>query len=611
MIPLQLLRVKITNKGKSITPIFCTSDEDLSLAANIIREFEESWKKRDRKGLLIDRIELVESEHGDYKLVRGISTLLERRCTFVKSNERSRKNGVDSVGLATAPDLLRRSLFEESSKRHFALTSLKREEIVRSVADKLGVDKENVGNEMWSDLDENLLLEYFDRITPATLVAWYNLAIMQTLLFSCTSLQITLRGGSSWKRVLRDVKRVGLMYNIRNQRTSEDTISHGNVVVCSLDGPLSMFKMTEIYGTAIAKLLPSVVSAESWSLQAWIIRKSISAGRKMYEFHISNENAPPFMALPDQNRTPKITAKSSSSFDSGVEEKFAIIFQQAHTGWTLIREPDPIILDNDKAFIPDFMFEKYGRRIYLEIVGFWTMEYIERKIDKLTRISSANNELYKDNKVDVFIAVNNDYYTTLKYKNFDKELSKLGSLVQKDHLILYDKGQVPLRPILSYLKSIDQEVIRRLADNAPSDLLAEIDRLTVGTDHEKNEDDTKSKGGSSSGIISIDELAKKYNIPSESVLMAIQSRQAGNINSDVNDNAHGYVIVGTYIITHPKILELERSLTSLSTFLDATFLFNKYKIPESCYVDLLLKLGYDIIWKGIDSTNASLEKRKR
>jgi predicted nuclease of restriction endonuclease-like RecB superfamily len=463
---------------------------------------------------------------------------------------------------------------------------------------------------MWSDLDENLLLENFNRITPATLVAWYNFAIMQTLLFSCITLQLTLHGGSNWKRVLRDVKRVGLMYNIRNERT-EDNISHDNMVVCSLDGPLSIFKMTEIYGTAIAKILPPLISSESWSLQAWIVRKSISAGRKMYEFDISKENAPPLIALPDQNMTAKINSKSVSSFDSRVEEKFAIIFQQAHTGWTLIREPDPVILDNDKAFIPDFMFEKYGRRVYLEIVGFWTMEYIERKIHKLTRISSSNNELCKDNKLDIFIAVNSDYFTTLKYKNFDKELSKLGSLVQKGHLILYNKGQVPLRPILSYLKSIDQEIIRRLASNAPNDLLAEIDGLTMSTDHDKNEDGSRSEGDGCGGIISIDELAKKYDIPSESVLMAIRSREAGNVNLNVNDNTLGYVIVGTYLIPQPRMLELEKSLTSISTFLDAASLFNKYKLPESCYVDLLSKLGYDIIWKGIDSTNASLEKRKR
>ena len=145
MIPLQLLRVKISNKGKNIAPIFCTSDEDVSLAANIIGEFEES------------------------------------------------------------------------SKSDFALTILRREEIIQSVARQLGVDRENVLNQMWGDLDENLVVENFDRITPAILVAWYNLAIIQTLLFSCTTLQVALHGGSSWKRVLRDVKRVGLMYNIRNQ----------------------------------------------------------------------------------------------------------------------------------------------------------------------------------------------------------------------------------------------------------------------------------------------------------------------------------------------------------------------------------------------------------
>lgn len=201
MIPLQLLRVKISNGGKSIAPIFCTSDEDVSLADNIIRWFEESWKKRERKGLLIDRIGLVESEHGDYKLVRGLFTLLERRCTFVKSSEQSRRNRIDSAGVMIEPYVIRRRVFEESSNRDFALTALKREEIIQSVAADLGVDKENVANEMWSDLNENLVLENFDRITPAVLVAWYNLALMQTLLFSCTTLQVALHGGSSWKRV--------------------------------------------------------------------------------------------------------------------------------------------------------------------------------------------------------------------------------------------------------------------------------------------------------------------------------------------------------------------------------------------------------------------------
>jgi uncharacterized protein len=601
MIPAQLLRVKVSNKGKHIAPIFCTSDEDLSLAGNIIRGFEESCKTRERKALLINKIGLFESEYGDYKLVRGLFTLLERRCKFVKNREFI-KNEIDSPGARVEPYIIRRKLFEKSSDCDFALTTLKRDEIIQSVASELGIDRHDLANEMWSDLDENLVLEYFDRITPTALLAWYNLALMQTLMFSCTALQFVLRGGSSWKGVLRHVKRVGLMYNIRNERSKEidqtsykDARYYDDNIVCSLDGPLSIFKLTDLYGTAIAKVLPYVISAESWSLEAWIIRNYSSVGRKIYEFHISKENAPPLIGLPNHIDSEENITSKSSYFDSAVEEKFALKFQQSHSGWTLIREPDPIIVNSDKAFIPDFMFERYGRRIYLEIVGFWTDEYIKRKVQKLTRISSED----KKGIIDIFIALDNNYYITSRYKNVEKDLlSRLCSSVQNGHLILYKNGQVPLKPILSYLKLIDQEMIRKFATAAHRELLADIDRLTISNNHQN---DTKCD----SGIVSIGTLAEKYNIPSDSVLLALQSRESG---LNVHDN--NYVIVGTYLIPRSKILQLQESLNFISSFTDAVLLFREYKVPESCHVDLISKLGYDIIWRGIDSTNACLEKRK-
>ncbi|HYA83120.1 MAG TPA: DUF790 family protein, partial [Candidatus Bathyarchaeia archaeon] len=490
----------------------------------------------------------------------------------------------------------------KSSACDFALTTLKRDEIIQSVASELGIDRQDVENEMWSDSDENLVLEYFDRITPTALLAWYNLALIQTLMFSCTALEFVLSGGSNWKGVLRHVKRVGLMYNIRNERSKEidqtsykDARYYDDNIVCSVDGPLSIFKMTDLYGTAIAKVLPYVISAESWSLEAWIVRNYLSVGRKIYEFHISKENAPPLIGLPYHIESEQKTTPKSSYFDSAVEEKFALKFQQSHSGWTLIREPDPIIVNSDKVFIPDFMFERYGCRIYLEIVGFWTDDYIKRKIQKLMRIYSENREA----KIDIFIALDNNYYITSRHKHVEKDLiSRLRSSVQDGHLILYKNGQVPLRPILSYLKSIDQEMIRKFATAAQRELLADIDRLTISNNHQN---DTECD----SGIVSISALAEKYNIPSDSVLLALQSREAA-----LNVHDKSYVIVGTCLIPRSKIYELQKSFNSISSFTDAVLLFREYKVPESCHVDLISKLGYDIIWRGIDSTNACLEKRK-
>src|SRR5919206_3532237 len=64
------------------------------------------------------------------------------------------------------------------------------------------------------------------------------------------------------------------------------------IIVCSIDGPLSIFKLTDRYGTAIAKLLPSIIVSRNWSLKALIVRKTDTMGKKIYEFIISSEESP-------------------------------------------------------------------------------------------------------------------------------------------------------------------------------------------------------------------------------------------------------------------------------------------------------------------------------
>ncbi|MCD6037773.1 MAG: bax1, partial [Nitrososphaeraceae archaeon] len=405
MLPLQLLRTRITEKGTNIVPRFCTADDSvLQLAAKIIKEFEESWKNKEKKLFLTERIALLESEYNDYKLARGFYTLLERRCIFTKIKEiKTESKGIANNVYVNNDNLhdpvnIRKELFEESSKRGFALTEFGRREIIDTVASRINVPSNDIIDVMWSDLEENLVLEWFDGISPEQLLAWYNLSLMQTLLFNCTKLEFSVSGGSNWKHILRDIKRLGLMYNLQyialedeKQSIHKDEIDYDNrdikfintsntdtknnpIIICSLDGPLSIFKLTDRYGTSIAKILPSIISSDTWSLKAWIVRKTMSLGKKIYEFKMSNNDAPLLSREPyynkenDKERKGTLhTTKESSQliyFDSGVEEKFSTRFEQSATGWKLIREPDPLILSNGKALIPDFAFEKYGTRIY-------------------------------------------------------------------------------------------------------------------------------------------------------------------------------------------------------------------------------------------------------
>src|SRR3712207_752657 len=228
MLTLQLLRVRTRNGV--IYPLFCTKEDDIELAKKVIQEFELTWKNKEKKAALEDRISPIEeSDAGsDYKLVRGFYALLERRCTFKSSNSNSNSNG--DIGTNNTvinptmdPPRIRKAVFEESSKRGFALTELERREIADTVASKFHLPSHDVVlKTMWSDLDDNLILEYFDTIGPEALVGWYNLSLMQTLLFNCTKLDFYISGGLNWKRVLRSVKRLGLMYHLQQPQQQQE-----------------------------------------------------------------------------------------------------------------------------------------------------------------------------------------------------------------------------------------------------------------------------------------------------------------------------------------------------------------------------------------------------
>ena len=57
----------------------------------------------------------------------------------------------------------------------------------------------------------------------------------------------------------------------------------GNRYRVSIDGPLSLFKMTERYGTSIAKLLPQITLADSVEHQGRDTQAR-SKGGKIYNF---------------------------------------------------------------------------------------------------------------------------------------------------------------------------------------------------------------------------------------------------------------------------------------------------------------------------------------
>ena len=590
MLPIELLRVRI-NSGK-IAPSFCSTSrsggsnnnnqEDkvehyYQLANLLIKYFENAQNTNESKGKLREKCQLLESEYGDYKLVRGFFTLLERRCVL-----KNMMGNLDSI-------LIRRMLFEESSKRGLALSDISRNDIINSVSTSLNLSQTEIKSAMWSDLEENLIVEKFNSLSATDLITWYNISLMQTLLFRCINFDVYIKGGVNWKHFLRKVKMYGLMYNLhqiskngREQKQQheeeQDDTNENSLLMCSLDGPMSLFKMTDRYGTSIAKLLPTILASSYWKINAVIVRKTYD-GKKLFKFETSRDTSGQFLVpLPSKifYGFDDSEKEKEPQYDSLLEEKFATDFKMygESMGWKLTREPDPLIAAEGKAMIPDFLFEKYGKKVYLEIVGFWTREYLERKIGKLISIfdkstaigiESENKNTIKNPNTNLLVAINEEL-----------SCSEMQSL-PKDSVILF-KNKLPIMQVINYLKKIDMEIIEEKSNSTSLSLSISVDQ-----------DD-------SNDIISITQIALKYDIPEEAAVRILVKKYPE------------YKLVGQFLISGQKLDHVKRSLNDVNSFVDACVILETHKIPESCHADLLSKLNYSVVWKDLDPQNAIIKR---
>jgi hypothetical protein len=136
---------------------------------------------------------------------------------------------------------------------------------------------------------------------------------------------------------------------------------------------------------------------------------------------------------------------ASPLFDSSIEALFAEAFtalanSQGVDGWRLEREPEPLLLDQS-IFIPDFALTRAQHRIYVEILGFWTPAYRERKIQKLQQLQG---------RTDLLLAI------PIEAKE------AFASIAPHFPTVIYD-GQLSATDILQTLRSHYDDFTERLA----------------------------------------------------------------------------------------------------------------------------------------------------
>jgi predicted nuclease of restriction endonuclease-like RecB superfamily len=269
---------------------------------------------------------------------------------------------------------LRVRVFEASARQHPVLDPARAADLLAALAGRAPGSARSDGAPRLAPPVPLLYADYpeFHRLgafppdyTADDLRADYDLAQAQALLYDAVRVAVDATGDFrhivQYARLSRLLHRVGRL--------------PGGGYRLVFDGPNSILRHTHAYGVDFARFLAALVQARGWRTTAEIaLRKSAR---------------PVIFVLSDADGL-RSRVPAPALFDSHLEETFARKFGAGRQGWRLTREA--VILEaGESLVVPDFVFtHEDGTEVVLEIVGYWTPEYLKEKFAKLTRVRTPN-----------------------------------------------------------------------------------------------------------------------------------------------------------------------------------------------------------------------------
>ncbi|MFC6730737.1 DUF790 family protein, partial [Natronoarchaeum mannanilyticum] len=324
------------------------------------------------------------------------------------------------------------------------VTPTERERALDRAADTLGADAEYVERSLYADLEPRQVLDAVDaRWDPDELLAQYNLSLAQTALFDATEIRVR---SSDPKALVSAVKRLRLMYEVRkaeDEAASSGRAGSGSAREVVVTGPDRLFRATRRYGTRFARLLRTIAKADEWELTATIDDRGTER-----ELRLSDA---------DPVRVPGVEPVADVSYDSGVEADFATRFESLDLDWDLTREPEPLAA-GASVMIPDFAFEYRHAdfTIYFEIMGFWTPEYVESKLEKLDDVDDE----------ELLVAV-------------DESLGAGERIEARDHRAIPYSETVRIKDVRDALRSYEDDLVAASAADLPDELVPDEDVIGI------------------------------------------------------------------------------------------------------------------------------------
>ena len=231
------------------------------------------------------------------------------------------------------------------------------------VAATLAVDASTLERSLFADLPGEKLVRAPPVVpSPNDIALRTNQLIARSLLFHARRVRIKAEGAS--RPLVRQAKLRGLICSVHA----------GETPTLDLSGPFTVFRHTLLYGRALGELVQFLPHCARFKLRADCILRGQEA---ILDLHSGD---------------PIFPAEAPKTYDSKLEERFARDLRKAAPDWDLVREPEPIAAGGTIIF-PDFLLRHRlhpERSFLVEIMGFWSAEYVTRKLALLRQAKLGN-----------------------------------------------------------------------------------------------------------------------------------------------------------------------------------------------------------------------------
>ncbi len=276
------------------------------------------------------------------------------------------------VGAALPPRKARAMAFGEMARR----PGTSPREILHDCASRLQLAPAALEEALFADLPGERQVVAPGVLDPGELALRANLLLAQALLERAARVELQVEGNA--RAVVRHAALRGLLCEV-------SPALRGAGVRLIISGPFALFRRTLLYGRALGSLVPVL----AWTRRFELTAHTDLRGRR---YAVTLGTGDPIFPSAEPRR-----------FDSQVEARFARDFGRAAPGWEVVREPEPIRTGGHLIF-PDFALHPRGqpeRRWFLEIVGFWTPEYLAAKLQRLKEARIPNLLLCIDESLNV------------------------------------------------------------------------------------------------------------------------------------------------------------------------------------------------------------------